>query len=95
MFRILLSQVDYPAVDPASPMAMKKVIRLVESASAVIFPEGRITLTGSLMKVSTMVPPSSYKTGATALPVRLDGAERSYFSCLSGLNRRQLFPKSA
>ncbi|MCH2222679.1 MAG: 1-acyl-sn-glycerol-3-phosphate acyltransferase, partial [Dechloromonas sp.] len=29
MFRILLSQVDYLAVDPTSPMAMKKVIRLI------------------------------------------------------------------
>jgi acyl-[acyl-carrier-protein]-phospholipid O-acyltransferase/long-chain-fatty-acid--[acyl-carrier-protein] ligase len=33
-FRLLLSLVDYLAVDPTSPMAMKKVIRLLEDGTA-------------------------------------------------------------
>lgn len=94
LFRMILSQVPHLAVDPTSPMAMKKVISLLDSNQpVVIFPEGRITLTGSMMKVYEGPAFVAAKTGATILPVRLDGPERSYFSRLSGRFRRRLFPR--
>lgn len=95
LFRLILRMVPHLAVDPSNPLAMKKIIRLLEAGeNVVIFPEGRITLTGSLMKVYDGPGFVAAKTGATILPVRVDGAARSYFSRLSGGNYpRQLFPK--
>jgi acyl-[acyl-carrier-protein]-phospholipid O-acyltransferase/long-chain-fatty-acid--[acyl-carrier-protein] ligase len=93
-FRLILSQVPHLAVDPTSPLAMKKVIKLLEAGEpVVIFPEGRITLTGSLMKVYDGPGFVAAKTEATILPVRIDGPARSYFSRLSGNYPRSLFPK--
>lgn len=94
LFRQLLRLTPYLAVDLTSPMAMKKVIKLLESGEpVVIFPEGRITTTGGLMKVYDGPAFVAAKTGATILPVRLDGTARSYFSRLSDDHPRKLFPK--
>src|SRR5574337_420042 len=93
-FRMILSQVDHLAVDPSNPMAVKKVIKLIEEGRpVVIFPEGRITVTGSLMKVYDGPAFVAARTGATLLPVRLDGPARSWFSRLSRRKPRRLFPR--
>ena len=93
-YRQFLRLTPYLAVDPASPYAMKKVIKLLESGqNVVIFPEGRITLTGSLMKIYDGPGFVAAKTGATILPVRIDGAAESYFGRLSSHHPRKLHPK--
>lgn len=93
-FRMILKLVDYLAVDPTNPMAMKRIIKLVDAGRpVVIFPEGRITTTGSLMKVYEGPAFVAAKTGATIVPVRLDGAHRSYFSRIGGRHPRRLLPR--
>lgn len=94
IFRLVLKLSEHLTVDPVSPMAMKKVIRLLEAGRpVVIFPEGRITLTGSLMKVYDGPAFVAARTGATLLPVCLDGPSRSHFSRLSGRHPKQFFPR--
>jgi len=94
LFRFGLNALaDYLPVDPSNPMAVKHIIRLLESGRpVVIFPEGRITMTGALMKVYEGPAFVAEKTGATLLPVRLDGLSRSYFSKMTRWSRT-LFPR--
>ena len=50
--RPFLSLVHAAPVDPTNPLSIRTMIRAVEGGSScIIFPEGRITTTGSLMKV--------------------------------------------
>ena len=94
LFSFLLRFVPHLMVDSTSPLAMKQVIKLVETGRpVVIFPEGRITKTGSLMKVYDGAAFVAAKTAATIVPIRIDGAARSYFGRLAGIYPRKLFPK--
>lgn len=93
-FRLFLSLTPYLAVNPTSPYAIKRVIkRLNAGENVVIFPEGRITLTGSLMKVYDGPGFVAAKTGARILPVHVEGAAQSYFGRLSDKHPRKLLPK--
>ena len=81
-------------VDPTNPLSIRAMIRAVEAGSAcIIFPEGRITTTGSLMKVYEGPAVIAERTKAALLPVRIDGVEFTPFSRLAGKVRRRLFPR--
>ena len=92
-FRMILKLTSHLGVDPRSPLAMKKVIQHLNAGeNVVIFPEGRITLTGALMKVYDGPGFVAAKTGVKILPVRVEGAAQSYFGRLSDGHPRKLFP---
>lgn len=82
-------------LNPAKPMATRTLIKVVQAGDPlVIFPEGRITVTGGLMKVYDGAAMVADKTGSMVVPIRIDGLERSHFSRLSSLHvRKRLFPK--
>lgn len=89
-----LALADTYALDPTNPMATKSLINEIKKdKKCIIFPEGRITVTGSLMKIYEGPGMIADKTDAMILPVRLDGAQYTPFSRLKGRVKIHLFPK--
>jgi acyl-[acyl-carrier-protein]-phospholipid O-acyltransferase / long-chain-fatty-acid--[acyl-carrier-protein] ligase len=81
-------------VDPLYPYALREVIEEAKKGQKVIiFPEGRLTLTGGLMKIYEGPGMVVEKANASLLPIRIEGAQYTFFSHLKGEVPRKLFPK--
>lgn len=79
--RPFLHLVKYFPIDPTNPMAVKSIIDEVKQGRrVVIFPEGRITTTGGLMKIYPGPAMIADKSNAQILPVCLEGSQYSLFS---------------
>lgn len=86
LYKHILRYTKHLTVSPNNPMAMKQVIKLVEAGEPVIiFPEGRITLTGRLMKIYDGTAFIAARTQADVHVIRISGAEQSRFGYLKGV----------
>jgi acyl-[acyl-carrier-protein]-phospholipid O-acyltransferase/long-chain-fatty-acid--[acyl-carrier-protein] ligase len=89
-----LAVVNAFPVDPTNPLSIRSMIRAVDAGSAcIIFPEGRITTTGGLMKVYEGPAVIAERTKAALVMVRIEGAEFTPFSRLAGKVRQRWFPR--
>ena len=81
-------------LDPTNPMAAKTLIGAVKAGKrCLIFPEGRITTTGALMKVYEGPGTIADLAGAKVLPIRIEGAQYTPFSKLGDKLRLRWFPR--
>jgi acyl-[acyl-carrier-protein]-phospholipid O-acyltransferase/long-chain-fatty-acid--[acyl-carrier-protein] ligase len=83
----------YP-IDRSNPMAAKTLINEIRKNKKIaIFPEGRISTTGSLMKIYEGPGMIADKADAVLLPIRIDGAQYTWLSKLKNLPKTIFFPK--
>ena len=83
------------SIDPTNSHYLKTLIQHIKSGERVaVFPEGRISVTGALMKVYEGPALAADKADAALLPVHIEGAQYSLLSRLRGVaRRRMLFPR--
>ncbi len=94
IINFLLKLSDYLVIDPTNPMGIKTIIRLIEHGkTVVIFPEGRITTTGGLMKIYEGGAFVAAKTGSNILPIVINGAHFSPLSRMPQEHPRRLLPQ--
>jgi len=92
--RPVLTLVDFFPMNPRNPLATRALIKyLSENRKAVVFPEGRITVTGALMKIYQGPGLVADKSQAQVLPIRIEGAQYTPFSRLHGVVRLRWFPR--
>jgi acyl-[acyl-carrier-protein]-phospholipid O-acyltransferase / long-chain-fatty-acid--[acyl-carrier-protein] ligase len=94
-FRWCMGFARHLIVDTTSPLALKAAIGVIEDGDPVIiFPEGRVTVTGKLMKIYEGPAFVAARTGADVIPVWIDGAVHArWFSRMKGDFPLHWFPK--
>lgn len=86
--------VDFYPVDPENPLSIRKLIGQIQNGKKVmIFPEGRITLTGKIMQVYDGAAMVAAKSGAKILPIRIEGAQYSTMSYVQDKLHCKIFPQ--
>lgn len=92
--RPFLSIATAVSVDTLNPYSIRTMIQAVRQGQRlVLFPEGRISKTGGLMKIYDGAGMIADKAVATLVPVRIDGTQFSHLSRLGGKLRRRWFPR--
>jgi len=89
-----LRWINHVTIDPLNPYSLKKIVKVIKKGQPIVlFPEGRITTTGGLMKIYSGTGFIALKTGAFVQPVIFRGLERSKLSRLQGKTKTKWLPQ--
>ena len=95
--RFILNRSFYAAVDSMQPQGIRKLIHEANRhahISPMIFPEGRLTSTGGLMKTFPGTGVIAQRVcGGRVTPVHIDGTQYSHSSNLRGKLKLRWFPR--
>ena len=93
-YAFLVNMTKHIAVGPLNPFSIRQIITEVKSGNTLlIFPEGRISTTGGLMKIYGGAAHVALKSKARIYPITLRGLERSKLSYLQDKVTTRIFPK--
>lgn len=93
-FTLFLKFVDLYRMDANNPLSIKSMIKFIQQdKKAVIFPEGRLTTTGRIMKIYEGPGLIADKAKASVLPIALDGTQHTTLSYVKDRGHVRLFPK--
>ena len=85
---------NHVKIDNRNPYSLRTIISVVrEGSPVVLFPEGRISNTGGLMKMYTGAALIAWKTNAKVFPIILRGPEYSLFSRIKDKVKPRWLPK--
>lgn len=92
--RLFGLMVDIEPLDLNNPLSLRTLVNLIKrNKKVMIFPERRISVTGSLMKIYEGAGIIAAKADANILPIRINGAQYSKLSLLKKTVRTHFFPK--
>lgn len=94
LVRLLMRYVPHVILDPLRPLALKRLIRLVERGRPVaVFPQGQPTSTGSLTKIYDSAAVIAAHCNARIVPVRITGTLYTSYAAVGGNFPRRRFPR--
>ncbi len=93
LMRFFGRAVGFAVLDPARPLGLKSLVRTVRQGKTVaIFPQGRLTTTGGLMKIYDSAGLIAAHSGARIVPVHIGGSLHTRFAAVRGAWPRRIRP---
>lgn len=94
LVRLFAAAVRFVVLDPTRPLALKRLIREVQRGGTVaIFPQGRVTTTGTMMKVYDSAGLIAARSDAVIVPVHISGTLYSRFAAVGGEYPKRWLPR--